>query len=97
MKVIRDRICDAVHKCLQWEDGEIGGIDMLKLEQHIDGILAQLQQHSVGGPSSASGSEGEQLGNEAGAQGVCACPHEDPEPSERMGSRVCHICNRDRY
>lgn len=42
MKVIRDRICDAVHKCLQWEDGEIAGIDMLKLEQHIDGILAQL-------------------------------------------------------
>lgn len=47
MKVIRERICNAVHKCLQWEDGEIAGIDMLKLEQQIDGILAQLRKHIV--------------------------------------------------
>lgn len=49
MKVIRDRICDAVHKCLQWKDGEIAGIDMLKLEQRIDGILEQLNKPVVSG------------------------------------------------
>ncbi len=39
---------------------------------------AQLQQHVVGGPASASALEGEQLGNEAGEKGVwvegaCSC------------------------
>jgi hypothetical protein len=33
--------------------------------------LAQLQQHGVGGPASASALEGEQLGNEGSAKSVC--------------------------
>lgn len=49
MKVIRERILNAVHKCLQWENGEIAGIDMLKLEQRIDGILEQLNKPVVSG------------------------------------------------
>lgn len=47
MKVIRERILNAVHKCLQWENGEIAGIDMLKLEQRVDGILEQLHKPDV--------------------------------------------------
>ena len=43
LKVVRDRIVDAVHKSLQWKDGEIGGVDMIQLEQRIDGILDSLQ------------------------------------------------------
>lgn len=34
-----ERILNAVHKALQWEDGEIAGIDMNQLEQRIKGIL----------------------------------------------------------
>lgn len=37
--VVRNNILDEVHKSLQWEGGEIGGIDMIQLEQRIDGIL----------------------------------------------------------
>jgi hypothetical protein len=73
MKVIRERICNAVHKCLQWEDGEIAGIDMLKLEQQIDGILAQLQQHIVMQSEGSDGAEGAAVGQRSGdtnAEGV---------------------------
>lgn len=38
-KVIVGRILDAVYKSLQWQDGEIAGIEMDKLEQKINGIL----------------------------------------------------------
>jgi len=71
MKVIRERILNAVHKCLQWEDGEITGIEMLKLEQHIDGILAQLQQHGVMQAEGSGVSEGAAVGNSAAGKGVC--------------------------
>ncbi|MEP2668872.1 MAG: hypothetical protein ABJH04_07750 [Cyclobacteriaceae bacterium] len=48
MKVIRERILNAVHKCLEWKDGEITGIDMMKLEQRIDGILQPNEQlHAI--------------------------------------------------
>lgn len=71
MKVIRERICNAVHKCLQWEDGEIAGIDMLKLEQQIDGILAQLQQHIVMQSEGSDGAEGAAVGQRSGGKSVC--------------------------
>lgn len=38
--VIEERILNAVHKSLQWKDGEITGIDMNQLEQKVNGILA---------------------------------------------------------
>ncbi|MCA6391600.1 MAG: hypothetical protein IM607_09465 [Cytophagales bacterium] len=71
MKVIRERICNAVHKCLQWEDGEIAGIDMLKLEQQIDGILAQLQQHIVMQSEGSDGAEGAAVGQRSGDTATC--------------------------
>lgn len=38
-KIIVERIMNAVHKCLQWQDGEIAGIDIEKLEQQVTGII----------------------------------------------------------
>ena len=59
--------------------------------------IEQLQQGGVVRPALDSSDGGGLLATGAQAQGVCACPHEDPEPSERMGDRICHVCNRDRY
>ena len=40
--VMRSRIADSAHKCMQWENGEITGFDMIRFEQMVDGILDQL-------------------------------------------------------
>lgn len=37
--VIEERILDAVHKSLQWDSGEITGIDMRQLSAKVGGIL----------------------------------------------------------
>jgi hypothetical protein len=37
--VIEERILNAVHKSLQWDSGEITGINMHELEQKVKGIL----------------------------------------------------------
>lgn len=39
IKVTEGRILDAVGKSLEWQDGEIAGIDMTQLEQRVRGIL----------------------------------------------------------
>lgn len=38
-EIIFGRIMWAIHSCLQWEDGEITGLDIDKLSQKISGIL----------------------------------------------------------
>jgi hypothetical protein len=39
IKIINQRIVDAVHKSAQWENGEICGMDIEQLQQRIKGIL----------------------------------------------------------
>jgi len=44
--VVKERILQAISKCLQWKDGEISGLDVLQLEQRISGILDSLKESS---------------------------------------------------
>lgn len=37
-------ILNAVHKCIQWRDGEMAGIDMMKLEDMVEGILQESKE-----------------------------------------------------
>jgi hypothetical protein len=43
LKVVRDRIVEAVGKSCSYEDGQIYDIDMIQLKERIDGILDSLQ------------------------------------------------------
>jgi hypothetical protein len=61
--------------CLEigWSKNDLDGLQELWMANHDDNgnYKAQFQQHSIGGPASASVSEGEQLGNEVSAKSVC--------------------------
>lgn len=43
----KERIMNAVHKSLQWKDGEILGIDILDLEQKVKGILTKPNTYDI--------------------------------------------------
>jgi len=43
LKVVRDRIVEAVDKSCSYEDGQIYDIDLNQLKERIDGILDSLQ------------------------------------------------------
>lgn len=39
-KIVRERILDAMGKALEWEEGEIAGIDIPQFEMRLDAILS---------------------------------------------------------
>ena len=64
---------------------------------HLEAVTKQLNKLSVGGPASASVSEGEQLGNEAGAKGVSVgfwCIEHDRFGNNKC-KRQCELCETE--
>lgn len=57
-------IKEAISVMTQYDTGE--DFALVSALNRLHGLEQKLQQHSVGGPASASALDGEQLGNEAG-------------------------------
>ena len=90
MKLTIEQIDEVVKWMNTWQDLKYTVIPIRFRED----FTKQLQQHSVGGPASASVPEGERLGNEAGEKSVrvdCDCKQ---EYAKYYIGWICGKCNK---